>query len=155
MKSSNTLGLPVLFSFALAGIGFVIAHLTQMDISPLIFAVGIALGGIAVALLPAKTATEDSFTTKTLYVGNLPYRANEVAVRQLFAEHGRVVSVRLMKDKQTGKRRGFGFVEMPDTDAAAAIKALNEKEFQQRTLKVREANERSSNDKQAESNETA
>ncbi len=145
MKSSNTLGLSVLLSLALAGVGFVIAYFLQLD-SAFLFALGIAIGGIAIALLPSKSEVEDSFTTKTLYVGNLPYRANEAAVRQLFAEHGRVVSVRLMKDKQTGKRRGFGFVEMPEADADNAIAQLNEKEFQQRTLKVREANERSSRD---------
>ena len=67
------------------------------------------------------------------YIGNLPYRANEIAVRELFAEQGQVLSVRLMKDKATGKRRGFGFVEMPVADAAKAIAALNDKEYQQRT----------------------
>ena len=78
----------------------------------------------------------------TLYVGNLPYRANETSVRELFAEHGSVHSVRLMKDKHTGKRRGFGFVEMAAVDLDKAIAALNDTEFQQRTLKVREAKER-------------
>lgn len=79
---------------------------------------------------------------KTLYVGNLPYRANEAAVRELFANYGNVESVRLMKDKHTGKRRGFGFVEMSSDDLDKAIAALNDSEFQQRTLKVREAKER-------------
>ncbi len=79
---------------------------------------------------------------KTLYVGNLPYRANETAVRELFSNHGSVLSVRLMKDKHTGKRRGFGFVEMAANDLDKAISALNDTEFQQRTLKVREAKER-------------
>ncbi len=79
---------------------------------------------------------------RTLYVGNLPYRANETAVRELFSNHGSVLSVRLMKDKHTGKRRGFGFVEMAADDLDAAISALNDTEFQQRTLKVREAKER-------------
>jgi len=79
---------------------------------------------------------------KTLYVGNLPYRANEAAVRELFSNYGNVESVRLMKDKHTGKRRGFGFVEMSSHDLEKAIAALNDAEFQQRTLKVREAKER-------------
>lgn len=79
---------------------------------------------------------------RTLYVGNLPYRANETSVRELFSEHGSVHSVRLMKDKHTGKRRGFGFVEMASDDLDKAISALNDTEFQQRTLKVREAKER-------------
>jgi RNA recognition motif-containing protein len=80
--------------------------------------------------------------TKTLYVGNLPYKANESVVRELFSEQGRVFNVRLLKDKNTGKRRGFGFVEMAETDADKAIAALNEKEFQQRTLKVRAAKQK-------------
>jgi RNA recognition motif-containing protein len=79
---------------------------------------------------------------RTLYVGNLPYRANETAVRELFSEHGSVHSVRLMKDKHTGKRRGFGFVEMAADDLDKAIASLNDTEFQQRTLKVREAKDR-------------
>lgn len=79
---------------------------------------------------------------KTLYVGNLPYRANETAVRELFSQYGQVQSVRLMKDKHTGKRRGFGFVEISAADADEAISELNDSEFQQRTLKVREAKER-------------
>ena len=79
---------------------------------------------------------------RTLYVGNLPYRANETSVRELFSEHGSVHSVRLMKDKHTGKRRGFGFVEMAADDLDKAIAALNDTEFQQRTLKVREAKDR-------------
>jgi len=85
---------------------------------------------------------EESTEVSTLYIGNLPYRANEGAVRALFSEYGNVHSVRLMKDKHTGKRRGFGFVEMSAVDAENAINKLNDSEFQQRTLKVREAKER-------------
>ena len=72
----------------------------------------------------------------------MPYRANEAAVRELFSEYGQVQSVRLMKDKHTGKRRGFGFVEISAVDADKAVSSLNDSEFQQRTLKVREAKER-------------
>jgi len=85
---------------------------------------------------------EDDGEVSTLYIGNLPYRANEGAVRALFSEYGTVHSVRLMKDKHTGKRRGFGFVEMSASDSDNAITQLNDSEFQQRTLKVREAKER-------------
>jgi len=91
----------------------------------------------------ASTSSDNSNSdVKTLYVGNLPYRANEAAVRELFSNYGNVESVRLMKDKHTGKRRGFGFVEMSSNDLEKAITALNDAEFQQRTLKVREAKER-------------
>ncbi|MGY3900050.1 MULTISPECIES: RNA recognition motif domain-containing protein [Aeromonas] len=112
-----------------------------------IFAAGLAIGGFVVPLFLKRTPANVAESianqeTCTLYVGNLPYRANEIAVRELFAEQGQVISVRLMKDKATGKRRGFGFVEMPAADAAKAIAALNDKEYQQRTLKVREANDK-------------
>jgi RNA recognition motif-containing protein len=79
---------------------------------------------------------------KTIYVGNLPYRANESAIKKLFSDYGLVLSVRLVKDRDTGKRKGYGFVEMPTDAAAKAIEALNETEYLQRTLKVREANEK-------------
>lgn len=90
----------------------------------------------------ATSITANTDDLKTLYVGNLPYRANEAAVKELFTLYGHVQSVRLMKDKHTGKRRGFGFVEMAANDIDKAISALNDTEFQQRTLKVREAKER-------------
>ncbi|TXZ76860.1 RNA-binding protein [Vibrio mimicus] len=93
---------------------------------------------------------ETSSTTKTLYVGNLPYKANESHVKELFAEYGEVFAVRLMKDKRTGKRRGFGFVVMAAGQAQAAIDDLNEKEYMQRTLKVRIANDPKSDEEIAE-----
>ncbi|EOW9238279.1 RNA recognition motif domain-containing protein [Vibrio cholerae] len=93
---------------------------------------------------------EASSTTKTLYVGNLPYKANELHVKELFAEYGEVFAVRLMKDKRTGKRRGFGFVVIAAGQAQTAIDALNEKEYMQRTLKVRIANDPKSDEEMAE-----
>ncbi|EII3094069.1 RNA-binding protein [Vibrio cholerae] len=93
---------------------------------------------------------EASSTTKTLYVGNLPYKANESHVKELFAEYGEVFAVRLMKDKRTGKRRGFGFVVIAAGQAQTAIDALNEKEYIQRTLKVRIANDPKSDEEMAE-----
>lgn len=93
---------------------------------------------------------EASSTTKTLYVGNLPYKANESHVKELFAEFGEVFAVRLMKDKRTGKRRGFGFVVIAASQAQTAIDALNEKEYMQRTLKVRIANDPKSDEEMAE-----
>lgn len=93
---------------------------------------------------------EASSTTKTLYVGNLPYKANESHVKELFAEYGEVFAVRLMKDKRTGKRRGFGFVVIAAGQAQKAIDALNEKEYMQRTLKVRIANDPKSDEEMAE-----
>ncbi|MBV7263523.1 RNA-binding protein [Photobacterium sp. WH24] len=109
------------------------------------FALGAVLSGFANHYLNTKQDEnmmgDENQSSKTLYVGNLPYRANESEVKDLFSEYGEVFAVRLMKDKRTGKRRGFGFVVMSSKDADYAVSKLNEKEFGQRTLKVREAND--------------
>ncbi|MGL5392765.1 MAG: RNA recognition motif domain-containing protein [Shewanella sp.] len=77
--------------------------------------------------------------TMTLYVGNLPYRVHEGEVKSLFSEFGPVNSVRLVRDRKTGRRKGFGFVEMSEAGAQKAMVKLNDFNFQERTLKVREA----------------
>ncbi len=77
-----------------------------------------------------------------LYVGNLPFSATEGDVRELFAQHGEVISVSLISDRETGRPRGFGFVEMESSAASAAIEALNGAELDGRALKVNEARER-------------
>jgi RNA recognition motif-containing protein len=77
-----------------------------------------------------------------IYVGNLPFSANEGEVRQMFEEFGTVNSVAMINDRETGRPRGFGFVEMPDADAAKAIAALNGKEMGGRALRINEAQER-------------
>ena len=77
-----------------------------------------------------------------LYVGNLPFNTTEGSVRDLFAQHGEVHSVNLITDRETGRPRGFAFVEMDNADAA--IKALDGVEFEGRNLKVNEARERGS-----------
>ena len=77
--------------------------------------------------------------TKSLYEGNLPWSATEDEVRNLFASHGSVSSVKLVSDRETGRARGFGFVEMDDADALAAVEALNGTNFGGRTLRVNEA----------------
>ena len=98
---------------------------------------------LANALLKAGHEEEAEQQSKTIYVGNLPYKANEQEVRKLFAQYGSVLSVRLLKDRQTGKRRGFGFVEMPnDDEALAAIEGLNDQDFDGRTIVVKKAEPR-------------
>ncbi|HUQ12586.1 MAG TPA: RNA-binding protein [Steroidobacteraceae bacterium] len=77
-----------------------------------------------------------------LYVGNLPFTATEDQVRTLFAAHGTVDKVSLVNDRETGRPRGFGFVEMPNADATRAMQALDGKDFGGRPLKVNEAQER-------------
>jgi cold-inducible RNA-binding protein len=75
-----------------------------------------------------------------LYVGNLPFSVTEDTLRTLFAEYGAVTSVSLIMDRDTGRPRGFGFVEMEGADEA--IKALDGREFDGRNLKVNLARER-------------
>ena len=78
-----------------------------------------------------------------IYVGNLPFSATEDEIRDLFSEHGTVDRVSLINDRETGRPRGFGFVEMSDSGAAsAAISALDGADFGGRSLKVNEARPR-------------
>ncbi|HEV8631154.1 MAG TPA: RNA-binding protein [Thermoanaerobaculia bacterium] len=77
-----------------------------------------------------------------IYVGNLPYSATEDELRELFATHGEVSSVSLVNDRETGRPRGFGFVEMASEDAGSAIQALDGSQMGGRTLKVNEARPR-------------
>ena len=79
---------------------------------------------------------------KRIYVGNLPFSASDDDVRTLFAEYGEVTDVHLVTDRETGRPRGFGFVEMEDSAADAAINALNMQDFQGRSLNVNEARPR-------------
>ncbi|MCL1985275.1 MAG: RNA-binding protein [Betaproteobacteria bacterium] len=77
--------------------------------------------------------------SKSIYVGNLPWDATEGQIQNLFAEHGEVLSVKLVSDRDTGRARGFGFVEMADADAPAAIEALDNFSLGGRALRVNEA----------------
>src|SRR3984893_12389948 len=77
-----------------------------------------------------------------LYVGNLPFTATDEAVRALFSKHGTVEKVSLITDRDTGRPRGFGFVEMSNADASRAMQALNGTDFDGRPLKVNEAQDR-------------
>ncbi|HZM17315.1 MAG TPA: RNA-binding protein [Candidatus Krumholzibacteria bacterium] len=79
---------------------------------------------------------------KKLYVGNLPFTATEAEVRTMFEKHGTVHSVALINDRETGRPRGFGFVEMDEDGAQAAMRALNGYEWNGRPLNVNEAQER-------------
>ena len=78
-----------------------------------------------------------------IYVGNLPYNTNENEMREAFEAFGAVSSVSIIKDKFTGRSKGFGFVEMGDAaQANAAIESFNGKEWKGRSLKVNEARPR-------------
>jgi RNA recognition motif-containing protein len=77
-----------------------------------------------------------------LYVGNLPFSATEDSVRTLFLSHGSVEKISLITDRETGRPRGFGFVEMSKDDAERAMQALNGKDFDGRALKINEAQDK-------------
>jgi RNA recognition motif-containing protein len=79
---------------------------------------------------------------KKLYVGNLPFSATDEEINELFGQHGTVHSVALINDRETGRPRGFGFVEMDDDAAMAAMQALDGAEMGGRTLRVNEAQDR-------------
>lgn len=76
---------------------------------------------------------------KRIYVGNLPFTTSENDVKELFSAHGEVVSVNIITDRETGRSRGFGFVEMADEAGDSAISALDNTEFNGRKLHVNEA----------------
>ena len=80
--------------------------------------------------------------SKKLYVGNLSWSSTEDEVRAAFAEYGEVTSVNLIEDRETGRPRGFGFVEMDENGAREAIAALDGKDFGGRNIKVNEAKAR-------------
>ncbi len=80
-------------------------------------------------------------TTK-LYVGNLPWSTSEEELRQMFTEMGSVESVALITDRETGRSRGFGFVELDDEGAQKAISELNGKDMGGRALRVNEAQDK-------------
>jgi len=83
-----------------------------------------------------------------IYVGNLSYDATEQDIEQAFAEYGEVSAVNMIKDRETGRSRGFCFVEMPDAEAGkTAIEELNLKRIAGRAITVNEARPRRDNDR--------
>lgn len=77
-----------------------------------------------------------------LYAGNLPYNLTEDDLTTKFKEFGAIDSLKIITDRMTGNSRGFGFVEMSDSDAHNAIQGLNKSELQGNTITVKEANEK-------------
>jgi RNA recognition motif-containing protein len=78
-----------------------------------------------------------------IFVGNLPFSASESEIRSLFEQHGTIESLALINDRETGRPRGFGFIEMSNADASQAIEKLNGYQMGGRALKVNEAQARS------------
>lgn len=79
---------------------------------------------------------------KTLYVGNLPWSTTESSLADAFRSHGSVISSRIITDKESGRSRGFGFVEVEDADAEKMVDAMNGAEFGGRQIVVNEAKPR-------------
>ncbi len=78
-----------------------------------------------------------------IFCGSLPFKLKEEELKELFEEYGEVTSARIITDKYSNRSKGFGFVEMPDNDAAQkAIEALHDTEVMGRTIAVNEAEER-------------
>jgi len=89
-------------------------------------------------------ARQDNQLSKKIYIGNLPFSATEDELRAVFERHGGVASVNVIMDRQTGRPRGFAFVEMDDASAADdAIRALDGSELGGRSIRVNEAQDRS------------
>jgi len=81
-----------------------------------------------------------------IYIGNLPYGISEDELRDLFAAHGEVSSANIIMDRDSGRSKGFGFVEMPDkAQGEAAINAINQTDVQGRSVRVNEARPRNDN----------
>lgn len=91
---------------------------------------------------PGFRPTSEYLSMTTIYVGNLPFSATADDVRALFERHGKVDSVKLINDRETGKPRGFCFVEMSAADAQTAIAQMNGHQMGDRALRVNEAQER-------------
>lgn len=79
---------------------------------------------------------------KSVYIGNMPYNFDEEDVREHFEQFGDVKNVKLIFDRETQRPKGYGFVEMDDTEASTAIETLNGSQWGGRTIKVNEANPR-------------
>ena len=79
-----------------------------------------------------------------IYVGNLPFSVTEDSLREMFEKFGEVQTIKLVTDRETGRPRGFGFVEMDNADADQAIKSLNNTELDGRNLKVNQSEPRKS-----------
>lgn len=153
---ASTYGAAVILAVVLAIIGFALYPFLALNMTgAALFALGLAVGAVLAVPLaglrleagPVRAA--DSGETRSIFVGNLAYRASREELEQLFGRYGVVRSVRIMTDRMTRRPRGFGFVEMEANGALAAIKALDGKELHGRQLKVNEGNDRKPRESQA------
>jgi hypothetical protein len=150
--SFKQLLITVVISIAMALLGFLLFNLMGMDETPkrIVFTNAMALGAFLGSLITmlfvttSSIATTASGTPKTIFIGNLAFKANTENLRELFGQYGYVHSVRIMTDRVTRRPRGFAFVEMDAKAADQAIKAINGSEFLGRQLRVNEGLEKKS-----------
>ena len=144
MKSSNASIYIITGIVAVAG--FILIRFFDIFESNIAFALGALITGVILSLLKTGASAEEKSSAEeltTLYIGNLNYKVNENAIKTHFEKYGYVDSVRLMKDRKTGRRKGFGFVEVDINSADKMITKLNDSTFEERTLRVRLAKEKS------------
>ena len=115
-------------------------------------AVGLFIGMLTAAFLfadiknepakkkPVRRNNADANRVMSIFIGNLAYKVRGRQLAALFEPYGEILSLRIVKDRETGKAKGFGFIEMSERDALKAIAALDNHEFFGRNLKVSEAN---------------
>ena len=146
----------IVVAVLLAVVGYFLFPMLGLDetetkkLFTLTLAAGALLGGILSALqFSGGGAAADSGEKKTVFVGNLAFKASPDELTELFSKYGTVHSVRIMKDRATRRPRGFAFIEMESRAAAKAIKALDGKELQGRNLRVNEGAERKGRNNEA------
>lgn len=140
----------IAYGVVLALAGYLLFPLLGLDATAprALFAVALLLGallGIVISAISVEAAAasggDEGGPRKTIFVGNLAFKANRDELRQLFEKYGTVYSVRIMTDRVTRRPRGFAFVEMDAGGVAGAIKGLDGKEFCGRNLRVNEGSE--------------
>ena len=122
---------------------------TPVTINPLLLYLGMVLNIVGMALRPSVASTpyvnapRQKERSRTIFIGNLALTTTEDDLRQLFHPYGTIGRVQILQDRNTGRSRGFGFVEMPDaTEAQAAIDGLNGTSLGGRSLTVNAARQR-------------
>lgn len=160
MKSAFFLDLVIII--AVSVVGFIFLPLLSIPDERWAFAMGVIITGCLLSIVRYNSHPTEAkhkptnhsdhqvsgrdINTTTLYIGNLAYKVNESSIKDHFSDLGYVKSVRLMSDKRTGKKKGFGFVEVDSDVADDMIRQFNDTTFHERTLKVRRAKEKRHSD---------
>ena len=142
-------------SIVISAVGYLLVNFVGLGIKEngaIAIAIGLLVGMLVASLLfanivapPAKKPVvrkndADASRVMSIFVGNLAYKVRGRQLAALFEPFGEIQSLRIVKDRETGKAKGFGFIEMSERDALKAIAELDNSEFFGRNLKVSEAN---------------